>query len=148
MHRTSLGLCEPIPRTISVGLEQVFCGEILGHAGAHAVYKFAIEGRKQCKPVVLIHVVGWNARLWASKQTTYSGNMPGFARCVKVMYMRTGDKDFDNTAKLWLEDDAAELVSLLDDDCDRIISVLQSNHSLIPTPLQTMGNMKRSFLSM
>ncbi|KAJ1891757.1 hypothetical protein LPJ66_006734 [Kickxella alabastrina] len=123
--------------------------EFLGHSGAHAVYKFVVEGRKSCKPAMLIHVVGWNAELQAASGTDYSvADISLFSRCVKVLYTKFGDSNFGDMASQWLADDAAELISLLDKDCISLVEILDRNMLLIPPQLRTMSNMKRSFLHM
>ncbi|KAJ1897289.1 E3 ubiquitin-protein ligase E3D [Kickxella alabastrina] len=133
----------------SVSLSQVCCSEFLGHSGAHAVYKFVVEGRKSCKPAMLIHVVGWNAELQAASGTDYSvADISSFSRCVKVLYTKFGDSNFDDMASQWLADDAAELISLLDEDCISLVEILDRNMLLIPPQLRAMPNMKRSFLHM
>ncbi|KAJ1863506.1 hypothetical protein LPJ57_006257, partial [Coemansia sp. RSA 486] len=50
--------------------------EVLGHVSAHAVYKFVIEERQSCKPVALIHVVGWNSELHALRLLEKSVSKP------------------------------------------------------------------------
>ncbi|PIA15297.1 hypothetical protein COEREDRAFT_9442 [Coemansia reversa NRRL 1564] len=124
--------------------------EILSHASAHAVYKYVIEGRKSCKPAILIHLVGWNAELLASP--IQSANLendqkePAFEKCIKVLFLKTEDKEFEEQAMQWLDDDATELLSLLDSDCGKLIELLTENSLRIPSHLRTMLGMSRSFL--
>lgn len=132
-------------KTVSLTLSQNVCREILAHAGAHAVYKFVIEGRNSCKPKLLVQIVGWNTDIVASVGQTN----PPFSRYVKVLYQSDiNDGTFANNAEIWLNDNATELVSLLDDDCADILQLLQENTLLIPEPLRKMNKMTRSLLHM
>ncbi|KAJ2853982.1 E3 ubiquitin-protein ligase E3D [Coemansia erecta] len=144
---------------VSVSFSQVFCSELLGHISAHAVYKFVVEERQSCRPVALIHVVGWNAELHASRLisesaskaknlTSLSSDKKPFSKYVKVLFAITGDSTFDSMAKEWLSTDSTELVSLLEEDCKALARELDLHSSLLPPQLRMIGNMKRSFLRM
>ncbi|KAJ2123944.1 hypothetical protein IW147_002206 [Coemansia sp. RSA 720] len=133
---------------ISVSLSQSVCSEILSHAGAHAVYKYVIEGRQSCKPAVLIHLVGWNAELLASVPSNAEDKNYEFEKCIKVLFMKPEDAGFDLQAKQWLDCDTVELISLLDDDCAGLLQLLTTNSQRIPPQLRSMANMTRSFLSL
>ncbi|KAJ2453223.1 Phosphatidylinositol 3,5-bisphosphate-binding protein [Coemansia sp. RSA 2336] len=128
---------------VSLKLAQSVCSEILSHAGAHAVYKYVIEGKRSCKPVLLIHLVGWNADILTLQNFK---DTPVFERHIKVLFLADSDSGFSERAKQWLEDDAVEVFSLLDDDCTSLSRQLTENSLQIPSPVRTMGNMSRSFL--
>ncbi|KAJ2563048.1 hypothetical protein GGH12_002834 [Coemansia sp. RSA 1822] len=145
LHRIKL-LCTR--SQISVSLSQSVCSEILSHAGAHAVYKYVIEGRQSCKPAVLIHLVGWNAELLASVPSNAEDKNYEFEKCIKVLFMKPEDAGFDLQAKQWLDCDTVELISLLDDDCAGLLQLLTTNSQRIPPQLRSMANMTRSFLSL
>ncbi|KAJ2493754.1 E3 ubiquitin-protein ligase E3D [Coemansia sp. RSA 2050] len=141
----------PNPRSaISVSLSQVVSREILSHVGAHAVYRFVVEGRKSCQPVVLINVVGWNAEIQArAMSSTQTDSLPDISwRCLKILFMRKDTSTFDSQAKQWLDDSATELISLRDADTDSLLRTLVENSRLLPPPLRGMANMTRSFLQM
>ncbi|KAJ2769497.1 hypothetical protein IWQ57_003080 [Coemansia nantahalensis] len=137
--------------TLTAGLSQVACSELLSHAGAHAIYKFVIEGRVSCQPAALVHLVGWNADILASPapdSTADASATPVFERCAKVLFLGPGDKDFDAVSKQWLAGDAAELVAFLDEDCACLLELLAANSRRIPPQLRTMAGMTRSFLAL
>ncbi|KAJ2416834.1 hypothetical protein GGI10_000657 [Coemansia sp. RSA 2530] len=135
---------------ISVSLSQVVSREILSHVGAHAVYRFVVEGRKACRPVVLINVVGWNAEIQArAMSSTQTDSLPDISgRCLKILFTQRDTDTFDSQAKQWLDDSATELISLLDADADSLLRILVENSRLLPPPLRGMANMTRSFLQM
>ncbi|KAJ2890625.1 hypothetical protein GGI21_006109, partial [Coemansia aciculifera] len=136
--------------TISVTLSMAVSREILSHVGAHAVYKFVVEGRKSCQPVALIHVVGWNAEIQArAAASTPTSEVASISkRCIKVLFTQAGANTFDSQAKQWLDDSATELISLFDADADDLLCILSENARLLPPPLRGMANMTRSFLRM
>ncbi|KAJ2711112.1 hypothetical protein H4R19_003407 [Coemansia spiralis] len=142
--------------TLAVGLSQVACSELLGHAGAHAIYKFVIEGRVSCQPAVLVHLVGWNADILASPApggadvdcAAEASGALAFERCAKVLFLGPDDKDFDAMSRQWLAGDATELVSLLDEDCTRLLELLAANSQRIPPQQRAMAGMTRSFLAL
>ncbi|KAJ2380682.1 hypothetical protein H4S02_006563 [Coemansia sp. RSA 2611] len=131
-------------------LSQVVSREILSHVGAHAVYRFVVEGRKACRPVVLINVVGWNAEIQARAiSSTQTDSLPDISgRCLKILFTQRDTDTFDSQAKQWLDDSATELISLLDADADSLLRILVENSRLLPPPLRGMANMTRSFLQM
>ncbi|KAJ2687421.1 Origin recognition complex subunit 3 [Coemansia spiralis] len=133
---------------ISVSLSQVVSREILSHVGAHAVYRFVVEGRKSCQPVVLLNVVGWNAEIQArAMSSTQTDSLPDISgRCLKILFTQRDTDTFDSQAKQWLDDSATELISLLDADADSLLRILVENSRLLPPPLRGMANMTRSFL--
>ncbi|KAJ2816167.1 Origin recognition complex subunit 3, partial [Coemansia sp. 'formosensis'] len=108
---------------ISVSLSQAVSREILSHVGAHAVYRFVIEGRKSGQPVALINVVGWNAEIRArAMSSTLADNLPDISgRCIKILFTHKKASTFDTQARQWLEDNATELISLLDADADSLL---------------------------
>ncbi|KAJ2061481.1 E3 ubiquitin-protein ligase E3D [Coemansia sp. S146] len=141
----------PSPRSaISVSLSQAVSREILSHVGAHAVYRFVIEGRKACQPVALINVVGWNAEIRArAMSSAQPDNLPYISgRYIKILFTQKDSSTFDTQASQWLDDNATELISLLDDDADNLLRILAENAQLLPPPLRGMANMTRSFLHM
>ncbi|KAJ2743095.1 E3 ubiquitin-protein ligase E3D [Coemansia sp. BCRC 34301] len=143
LNRVQFELPNPSP-AISVTLSAAVCREILSHAGAHAVYRFVVEGRKSCQPVALIHVVGWNVEIQARAATSAHADIAG--RCIKVLFTQAGTSAFDSQAKQWLDDSATELISLFDADADKLLCVLSKNAQLLPPPLRGMANMTRTFL--
>ncbi|KAJ2112270.1 E3 ubiquitin-protein ligase E3D [Coemansia sp. RSA 922] len=141
----------PSPRSsISVSLSQAVSREILSHVGAHAVYRFVVEGRKACRPVALINVVGWNAEIRArAVSSAQPDNLPDTSgRYIKILFTQKDSSAFDTQASQWLDDNATELISLLDADADSLLRILAENSRLLPPPLRGMSNMTRSFLQM
>ncbi|KAJ2473320.1 hypothetical protein GGI02_000943 [Coemansia sp. RSA 2322] len=143
LHCIQLVLPDERP-VISTSLSQVVCRDILNHVGAHAIYRFVVEGRKSCKPVALIHVVGWNAEIKARAATGSHAVLS--SRCIKVLYTQEGVGGFEAQAKQWLEDSSAEIISLLDADAASLLCILADNARLLPSQLRGMANMTRSFL--
>ncbi|KAJ1774035.1 hypothetical protein LPJ74_000134 [Coemansia sp. RSA 1843] len=135
-----------INQTISVSLSQVFCREMLSHASAHAVYKFVVESREACTPVAIVHLVGWNAEIQAG--SSHAGGMDAFEKCAKVLFTKAGDGEFQSRANKSLEDDTTELLSLLEDDCNKLVLLLTQNSRFIPPQLRAMAGLTRSFLQM
>ncbi|KAJ1666008.1 hypothetical protein EV178_002703 [Coemansia sp. RSA 1646] len=133
-------------QTISVSLSQVFCREMLSHASAHAVYKFVVESREACTPVAIVHLVGWNAEIQAG--SSHAGGMDAFEKCAKVLFTKAGDGEFQSRANKSLEDDTTELLSLLEDDCNKLVLLLTQNSRFIPPQLRAMAGLTRSFLQM
>ncbi|KAJ2637421.1 hypothetical protein GGF40_002366 [Coemansia sp. RSA 1286] len=76
LHCIDLQVSDKSSEPVSIGFSQAFCSEVLGHVSAHAVYKFVIEERQSCKPVALIHVVGWNSELHALRLLEKSVSKP------------------------------------------------------------------------
>ncbi|KAJ1734392.1 hypothetical protein LPJ61_001087 [Coemansia biformis] len=147
LHRIGLRNAES---TIEVSLSQAICSELLSHAGAHAVYKYVLEGRVSCRPAALVHLVGWNAEIMASSMAATGGphGAPAFERCVKVLFLGPRDAGFESMSKQWLDDEAVELVSLLDEDCALLLELLEANSRRVPPQLRTMSGMTRSFLTL
>ncbi|KAJ2782574.1 hypothetical protein H4R18_002203 [Coemansia javaensis] len=146
LHRIGLLSAE---RTVAVSLSQAVCSELLSHAGAHAVYKYVVEGRVSCKPAVLVHLVGWNADIMAAPaggRPVADSEGPAFVRCAKVLFARPGDRGFDALAAEWLDSEAAEVVPLFDEDCARLVELLAANSLRIPPQLRAMSGLTRSFL--
>ncbi|KAJ1959853.1 hypothetical protein GGI12_004118, partial [Dipsacomyces acuminosporus] len=89
-------LKDPRP-SVSVDLSQALASELVDHAAAHAIYKFIVEDRKSCKPMALVHLVGWNAEVVAHEAA--SSNKPVSGKCIKVMYMSAESSSFALTTK-------------------------------------------------
>ncbi|KAI8325014.1 hypothetical protein GQ54DRAFT_308805 [Martensiomyces pterosporus] len=89
-HRVDFLLKDP-------SLAQTFASEVVDHAAAHAIYKFIVEDRRLCKPVLLVHLVGWNAEIIAHAPAARSKPVSG--RCIKVLYAEAGGSTFDTMAK-------------------------------------------------
>ncbi|KAJ2098596.1 E3 ubiquitin-protein ligase E3D [Coemansia sp. S100] len=144
------GLIVAPQSSISVSLSQAVSREILSHVSAHAVYRFVVEGRKACRPVALINVVGWNAEIRArAVSSAQPDNLPDISgRYIKILFTQKDSSTFDTQASQWLDDNATELISLLDADADSLLRILAENSRLLPPPLRGMSNMTRSFLQM
>ncbi|KAJ2311596.1 hypothetical protein IWW54_002552 [Coemansia sp. RSA 2705] len=71
---------------------------------------------------------------------------PEFLKCIKINFVGPKSPGFATQAKQWLDSDSVELISLLDDDCDSLLKLLNANALRIPPQIRTMANMTRSFL--
>ncbi|KAJ1835042.1 hypothetical protein LPJ63_001452 [Coemansia sp. RSA 2711] len=71
---------------------------------------------------------------------------PEFLKCIKINFAGPKSLGFATRAKQWLDSDSVELISLLDDDCDSLLKLLNANALRIPPQIRTMANMTRSFL--
>ncbi|KAJ2158787.1 hypothetical protein GGF46_003521 [Coemansia sp. RSA 552] len=137
---------------VSIGLGQAVSSEILAHAGAHAVYKFVIEGRKSCRPEVLLHLVGWNAEILTSPEekgaTVDQGKRAKSPeRFLKVLFTTAADDPgFQDKSQQWLASEAVELIALDDEDCKELARLLALNSQRLPPALRTMAGLRRSFL--
>ncbi|KAJ2024844.1 E3 ubiquitin-protein ligase E3D [Coemansia sp. S3946] len=150
LPKTPVHMDTKVLSSISVSLSQAVSREILSHVGAHAVYRFVVEGRKACRPVALINVVGWNAEIRArAVSSAQPDNLPDTSgRYIKILFTQKDSSAFDTQASQWLDDNATELISLLDADADSLLRILAENSRLLPPPLRGMSNMTRSFLQM
>ncbi|KAJ2664511.1 hypothetical protein IWW48_000764 [Coemansia sp. RSA 1200] len=119
---------------------------MLGHASAHAVYKFVIESREKCRPVAVVHLVGWNAEIQIG--SLCSDETSTFERYAKVMFTKKDDIGFESFATKSLKDDTTELISLPEDDCDELVHILTRNSLFIPPQLRTISGLTRSLLQM
>ncbi|KAJ2092575.1 hypothetical protein IW138_001013 [Coemansia sp. RSA 986] len=89
---------------------------------------------------------GWNAEIQAG--SSHAGGMDAFEKCAKVLFTKAGDGEFQSRANKSLEDDTTELLSLLEDDCNKLVLLLTQNSRFIPPQLRAMAGLTRSFLQM